>query len=201
MTTTVESIIDFLQAHASPSVLIRKIYGNKVDSPKQFTLSKSWGYIFLSRNRPMGYALLFLLIFPTGCQMYDPIIKEMDSAYAKSESDDDVTTVVQKYFQTGAEFDKVLPLLKQLKEDGFEISEYKYGVGRDWPDGEFNSPPNELVKLSLERRYPTGTKGFVLEKIYDIQMLIVTKTAVISFKVDTVGKLFEVEGHIYISAI
>lgn len=133
--------------------------------------------------------------------MYDPIIQEMDSAYAKNESDDDVTKVVQKYFPVGSEFDKVLPLLNKLKEGGFEVSEYKYGAGRDWPSGTFNSPPNELVKLSLERRFPEGTRGFVIEKKYDTQMLIVTKTAIISFKLDKTGRLFEVEGHIYISAI
>jgi len=157
---------------------------------------KLFGFILFSP----AYALL-LLILQTGCQMYDPIIQEMDSAYAKNESDDDVTKVVQKNFPVGTEFDKVLPLLKQLKDDGFEISEYKYGVGRVWPDGEFNAPPDELVKLSLERRFPEGIRGFSLIKKYNTQMLIVTKTAVISFKVNTAGKLFEVEGHIYISAI
>jgi len=133
--------------------------------------------------------------------MYDPVIKEMDIAYAQNESDDDVTKVVQKYFPVGAEFEKLLPLLNQLKDDGFEIREYRLVGSRVWPDGKFHLEGDDLAQLNMKRRYPEGTQGFVIQKKYDIKLLIVTKTAVITFKVDESKKLTEVNGHINISSI
>ena len=158
--------------------------------------------IFILKTKPSNpLVLIIILILQTGCQMNHPIIQEMDSAYAKNESNDDVTKVVQKYFLVGTEFKKALPLLNQLKDDDFEIREHRHGVGRFWPNGKFSAPSDELVKNNREKRYPKGTKGFVIQKRYEVQMLIVIKTASIYIKVDTHGRLSEVTGHIYISAI
>jgi len=118
-----------------------------------------------------------------------------------NESDEDVTKVVQKYFPIGMPFEQVLILLKQLNNDGFEIAEYGHGIGRKWPDGDFNAAQDYLVKLNLEREYPEGTKGFVIQKKYDSTLLVITKTAVISLKVDASGKLSEVDGHVYVTGL
>lgn len=132
--------------------------------------------------------------------MNDPMIKEMDSAYAVKERGEDVTRVVQKYFPPGMLMEDAFKLLHQLKKQGFEIGEYRHEGARIWPDGELKPYTDEATRRNLQQQYPKGVIEYVAEKKYDRKYLIVTKTAVIGIRTD--GKtILESSGDINISGI
>lgn len=141
-----------------------------------------------------------------GCEMKDLIIKEMEiaeqGAYKQKnatfrEADAATSLVAQKYFPIGMKKEKALLLINQLYEDGFEVLELKNGGTRNWPNKEFRSYSN----VNLEKKYPHGTIGYVIEKQYDTINLIITRTAVISIKFDSNDIIVESEGRINTSGI
>lgn len=145
-------------------------------------------------------AIVLSLLFLTGCNMNDPMIQEMDSAYAVKESNEDVTRVVQKYFPPGMKVEDAFKLLRQLKEQGFEIDEYQYEGARRWPDGELKPYLDEVTKRNLQRYYLKGEVTYTVSKKYDSKFLIVTKTAGITLRTDG-ERILESSGGISISGI
>lgn len=157
------------------------------------------------------YAISLSLPLLTGCNMNDPMIKEMEVAQATAmrkegethlDRDAAVTLVVQKYFPPGMKVEDAFNLLRQLKSKGFEIGEYRHEGARNWPDGEFKPYLDEETRRSLQRQYPIGTSHFTAIKQYDTQMFIVTKHAAISFEVvDGSGVISSIEGAIWATGI
>jgi len=152
----------------------------------------------------------------TGCNMNDPMIQEMEAAYAtapqkkvdtldeKTEKRKEaVSRAVQKYFPPGMQAEEAFKRLRQLKEQGFEISETRNEGARAWPDGELIPYPGEVGKLTYQRRYPKGMSEFLARKQYGTQIsLLATKHVVISFRVaDGSGVISEVKGNIWASGI
>ena len=132
--------------------------------------------------------------------MNDPMIQEMDSAYAVKESNADVTRVVQKYFPPGMKMEEAFKLLHLLKDQGFDVSEWRYEGARIWPDGELKPYTDEATRRNLQQQYPKGIIEYVAEKKYDSKYLIVTKTAAIGIRTDG-KKIIESNGDIHISGI
>lgn len=147
--------------------------------------------------------------------MDSPMIKEMEAAYATVGELKDSThekrveatsRAVQKYFPAGMKKEEAFKLLRQLKEQGFEISETRYDGGRAWPDGEFKPYLGEVGRLTHQRRYPKGMSEFLATKKYathfSIKMLFVTKHVAISFRVDDdSGVVSESKGSLSASGI
>ena len=164
--------------------------------------------------RSLSVILLSLTIL-NGCDMNDPMINEMETAYATApEKEEDtldektkkrkeaVSRAVQKYFPPGMKAEDGFKRLRQLKEQGFEISETRNEGVRAWPDGEFKPYPGEVGKLTYQRRYPKGMSEFLARKQYGRRLLIVTKHVAINFRVvDGSGVISEVEGDIWSSGI
>lgn len=190
-------------------------------------------------------------LFPmTGCNMTDPMIQEMETAYAtalqssdsraleervvaikqeraasgaplvsgidyaaiarteaeKEERKEAVSRAVQKYFPPGMRAEEAFKRLRQLKGQGFEISEARNDGTRAWPGGEFRPYRDEATRRNLQQRYPKGISKFLAEKKYDTtfstQMWFVTKHVVLSFSVvDGSGVISEVKGDIWASGI
>lgn len=138
------------------------------------------------------------LLFLTGCNMNDLMIKEMDGAYAVKESNEDVTRVVQKYFQPGMRVEEAFKLLHQMNEQGFSITEYHYNQARAWPDGEFR--PYISPSLHERKRRQKGIVEYMAYKKYDSKYIIVTKTAGITLRTDG-ERILESSGGINISGI
>ncbi len=151
-----------------------------------------------SLTLPLLCAVTFSLLVLTGCNMNDPMIKEMDSAYATKESDEDVTRVVQKYFPPGMKVEEAFRLLRQMNEMGFSITEYHYSQARAWPDGEFR--PYTSPSLHDRKRRQKGIVEYMAYKKYDSKFLIVTKTAGITLRTDG-ERILESRGGINISGI
>lgn len=143
--------------------------------------------------------------------MHDKLIQEMESAYAtaarnngetQQEREDAVTLVVKKYFSPGMKVDEAFELLRRLKEQGFDISEYRNEGARNWPDGTIKPYVDEATRRNLQNKYPKGMSHFSAKKQYDTQMLVVTKHAAISFNViDGSGVISSPTGSIWSSGI
>lgn len=144
--------------------------------------------------------IAFIAMAATGCNMYEPIIKEMDDAYAARESDEDVSRVVQKHFPPGMSLDEALKLLHALKKQGFEIGEYRHEGARQWPDGDIKPYADEATRKNLQNLYPIGVSGYVATKTYDRKYFIVTKAASITVRVKD-DRIVESSGLIWTSAI
>lgn len=146
-----------------------------------------------------------------GCNANDPMIQEMESAYIAAEQkkgdthqerDAAVTRVVQKYFPPGMKSEDAFKRLRQLKEHGFEIGEYRHEGARNWPDGEFKPYPDEATRRNFQNRYQRGTSYFSVKKQYGTQMLLVTKHAAFGFSVvDGSGIISEPKGSIWATGI
>lgn len=143
----------------------------------------------------------------TGCNMNDPMIKEMETAYAtaiqkksetQEERDEAVTRVVQKYFPPGMRMEEAFKLLHQLEKQGFRIGEYHHDKARSWPDGEFK--PYISPSSHDRKRRQKGIVEYSASKEYDSKYLIVTKTAGITLRTDG-ERILESEGVIYLSGI
>ncbi len=143
--------------------------------------------------------------------MTDPMIQEMETAYAtamRKEGDTHeerkaaATQAVQKYFRPGMKAEEAFKLLRQMKDDGFEITEYRYEGARVWPDGELKPFLGEVGKLTYQRHHPKGTSDFIAQKQYGRRLLIVTKHVVVSFRVvDSSGLVTKVEGDLWANGI
>jgi len=137
--------------------------------------------------------------------MNPTLIKEMEAALATlstSTHDERVkatSRVVQKYFPPGMTSEEAFKSLRQLREQGFDISENRREGARNWPDGEFKPYRDGF----LQRHYPKGVSVFVAEKQYGMSIrYLATKHVVISFSViDGSGVISEVEGTISTSGI
>lgn len=144
--------------------------------------------------------------------MSDPMIQEMEAAYATAMRKDGdtheerkaaATHAVQKYFRPGMKAEEAFKLLRQMKDDGFEITEYRHEGARVWPDGELKPFLGEVGKLTYQRRHPKGASDFIAQKQYGIQILLLaTKHVFISFRVvDGSGVISEIKGNIGASGI
>lgn len=163
------------------------------------------------RLQPLLIALALALPTLGGCSANDPMILEMESAYIAAEQkkgdthqerDAAVSRVVQKHFPLGMKSEDAFKRLRQLKEQGFEIGEYRHEGARNWPDGEFKPYLDEATRRNLQQRYQRGTSYFHVQKQYGTQMLIVTKHAAFSFSVvDGSGTISEPKGAIWASGI
>lgn len=133
--------------------------------------------------------------------MYDPIVKEMDSAYAARENNDDVALVVKKYFPIGMGMEDAFKLLKTLKEQGFEIRENRLDGARSWPDGELKPYRDETTRKNRLQMDPKGVMvNYTITKKYDSKYLVVDKKAVIYLRTDG-ERILESEGSIIVSGI
>lgn len=162
--------------------------------------------------RSLSVILLSLTIL-NGCDMNnDPMIKEMEAAYATvgelgssthEQRDEAVSRALQKYFPPGMKAEEAFKRLRQMKEQGFETSEWRHEGARNWPDGEFKSYLDEQTKRNLQRQYPIGVSEFIAKKQYGFHIrLLATKHVAISFRVvDGSGVISEVKGSIGASGI
>lgn len=156
-------------------------------------------------------ATAFLLPI-TGCGITDPMVQEMETAYAttmRKNADTHearkaaATQAVQKYFRPGMKAEEAFKRLRQLKQQGFNVSENRHEGERTWPDGEFKSYPDETTRRNLQQHYPKGISEFLAEKKYGTEIsLLATKHVVISFRVaDGSGVISEVKGKLWASGI
>jgi hypothetical protein len=140
----------------------------------------------------------FSILKLTGCNMNHPIIKEMEAALATSsantheERDEAASRVVRRYFPPGMKSEEAFKLLRQLREQGFDISENRRESARDWPDGELKPYRDGFI----QRHYPKGVSVYVAEKQYGVVIrYLATKHVFISFSViDGSGVISEVRG-------
>ena len=148
--------------------------------------------------------------------MSDQMIKEMEIAYAtmpqkKEDTPDErtekreeaISRAVQKYFPAGMKAEEAFKLLHQLKEEGFEVSEWRHEGARNWPDGEFKPYLDEATRRNLQRQIPKGASRFHANKQYGVHItLLATKHVAIGFRVvDGSGVISEVKGDIGASGI
>ena len=155
---------------------------------------------------PLLVSLALTVSLIVGCSANNPMVLEMESAYIAAEQKGDahderevaVSLVVQKYFPLGMKSEDAFKRLRQLKDQGFDISEYRNEGARKWPDGEFKPYLDEETRRHLQGRYQRGASYFHLQKQTGRHMLIVTKHAALNFIVtDGSGTISEPKGSIW----
>lgn len=110
--------------------------------------------------------ILFLII---GCKVEEKNwIEKMisDSALALDEADEAglgqggrdaaMVKVAHKYFPIGMRKEDVFALLREMKRNGFDITEYRHEGSRIWPSGHFRPYIDEATRLNLQNKYPPG---------------------------------------------
>lgn len=114
-----------------------------------------------------------------------------------------MSLIVQKYFHVGMKAEEVFRLLRQLKDDGFEVAEYRRDGARIWPDGELKPYLNEEIRQNIQRRYQNDVSGYIATKDYGMIIRLLAKKHVsISFRVvDGSGVISDVKGSIGASGI
>lgn len=144
--------------------------------------------------------------------MKDPMIEEMEAAYrgvsqkkgdTHQDRDAAVSAVLHKYFPPGMKTEDAFKLLRQLKERGFDVSEYRHEGARIWPDGELKPYLYEETRRNMQQQIPKGVSRFHAEKKYGTQITaLATKHVYISFRVgDGSGVITEVKGNLTASGI
>ena len=159
----------------------------------------------------LNVLVLFMMLSLQGCDTSNPMIKDMEAAYAKAvqkpgdtqaERDDAMTLALHKHFPPGMKAEEAFKRLNDLKEEGFIVGEYRHEGARAWPEGEFKPYLDEGTRRNLQRRYPKGASNFSARKQYRRYWLIITNHVAIGFRVvDGSGVITEVEGRIWASGI
>lgn len=91
---------------------------------------------------------------------------------------------------------EAIKLLNKLYEQGFEVLQLKQEGTRIWPNKEFRL----YADKHRENQHPSGQTGYVAKKKF-LNLLIFTKTAAISIKLDNNGIVIESEGRINTDSI
>lgn len=138
-----------------------------------------------------------------------PLIKGLDYAAIarveaeKEEEKEAISRAVQKYFPIGMKVEEAFKRLRQMKEDGFETSEWRHEGARNWPDGEFKPYLDEQTKRNLQQQYPIGVSEFIAKKQYGFHIsLLATKHIAITFRVvDGSAVISKVKGDIRASGV
>lgn len=150
-----------------------------------------------------------------GCEVgskawIEQMISEMESAWVEANRaglghegrEAAVSLVAREYFWPGMGKEEALKLLRELKDYGFVVGEYRHEGAREWPDGKFKSYSDEATRQNLQNRYQTGQSEFIATKIYDRDRIIVDKVVTLSFRVnDGVNAIADVEARLSASAI
>jgi len=126
----------------------------------------------------------------------EKMISEIESAWIKADNagqaiDDQksaASSVAQIYFKPGIPAEEAFHLLKDLKDNGFELREYRNEGSRTWPEDEFlpwdsASRPDPASTQNFKPRYPKGTSHLTIKKVYGWERLIIRKTILISFAI------------------
>ena len=143
---------------------------------------------------------LLLCLSITGCNMKSQFIKDMELGFAAENNDSGASIAVQKYFPVGMTIQNMNEQLRLLKNDGFDIGEYKYEGARNWPDGEFKPYTDEGTRRSLQNKYPIGVSGFTGRKMYETHYIFIEKTAAFDVTVEN-GSVIRSSGSIWTSGI
>jgi len=117
----------------------------------------------------LAWIAIFLSCLQTGCEIKnegwpEKMISEMEAAWIKADNaggrQEDrakaVNQVVQTYFRPGMPKADAFDMLMRLKEQGFNIGEYRHEGARNWPDGDLKPYLDEQTKKNLENQIPPG---------------------------------------------
>lgn len=138
-----------------------------------------------------GLVFLVLMVFfvslAMGCKMekswVDEMLHEMEVAWVDADKahlgqdgrNAAVTAVVQKHFRPGMAKIDAFGLLRELKEQGFNIGEYRHEGARDWPDGEIKPYLDEDTRRNLQSQIPPGVSRITARKQYGRVNFVVLK--------------------------
>lgn len=170
-------------------------------------------------------SLSIALLLLTGCDRNHPIIEEMEAAYASvppekgatreerikdverkwKEKRERINRAVQKYLPPGMKAEEAFKLLRQFKDQGFEVREYRRDGHRIWPDGEFK-PHHEDNRRYFQLHFANEVSGYSAKKDYatefHLRTWFVKKHVAISFRVvNGSGVISAVTGNIEASGI
>jgi len=156
----------------------------------------------------------FSILLLTGCNVNHPMIKEMEAASAavsenlkskekQEEQEKAVARAMQKYFPLGMKSEEAFKLLRLLKEQGFDVGEWRHEGSRNWPDGELSSYRDDATRRNLQQQIPPGMSNFSARKQYGTVIpLLITQHVRISFRViDGSRVISEVDGDIWASGL
>ncbi|MGZ8252018.1 MAG: hypothetical protein ACXW1P_06335 [Methylophilaceae bacterium] len=110
--------------------------------------------------RYFAYLLTYFLI---SCGQTSGLMQEVEKVYAISGNNEQVNELVNQYFPSGMEAQIAL---KQLSQDGFEITEFSEEGTKTWPDGDIKPFASEEIKNKFIKSHPKEVKSFMGEKSF-----------------------------------
>jgi len=94
--------------------------------------------------------------------------------------------------------EKAFELLRDLKNNGFSIGEYRHEFAKVWPDGEPKPYLDNEIKRMLQQQVPEGKSKFFAEKSGMLIPFLMTRHVKISFDIpDHSNQISEVRGDIW----
>jgi hypothetical protein len=147
----------------------------------------------------MALAIFFIV----GCKVEDKtwidkmlsdiglVFAEADKAGLGQEGRDAaMVKAAHRYFQIDMRKEDAFVLLYEMKNNGFDISEYRHEGVRKWPGGELRPYVDEATRRNLQRQYLPGVSvvisvrtwqsRLVVEEFFAISITIPDDTGLIS---------------------
>ncbi len=114
------------------------------------------------------------VFFIAGCKVedktwIDKMLSDVDLAFAEADKagldqegrDAAMIKAAHRYFPPGMRKEDAFVLLHEMKNNGFDISEYRHEGAREWPSGELRPYMDEVTRRNLHRQYPPGVSEVI----------------------------------------
>jgi hypothetical protein len=137
-------------------------------------------------NRFWSSLLMALTVFLiAGCKVedktwIDKMLSEVGLAFAEADKaglgqegrDAAMVKAAHRYFPTGMRKEDAFVLLHEMKNNGFDISEYRHEGARKWPGGELRPYMDEATRRNLQRQYPPGVSEVVAVRTWRSRLVV-----------------------------
>lgn len=110
----------------------------------------------------------------------DKMLSDVDLAFAEANKaglgqDGRVAAMVKathRYFPSGMRKEDAFVLLREMKNSGFDISEYRHEGARKWPSGELRPYMDETTRRNLQKRYPPGVSEIIAVRTWRSRLVV-----------------------------
>jgi len=140
----------------------------------------------LTINRVFWSSVLTMFLFlNVGCKVedkswIDKMLSDVGLAFAEADKaglgqqgrDIAMVKVAHKYFPTGMRKEDAFVLLHEMKNSGFDVTEYRHEGARKWPSGELRPTADEATRRSLQNQYPPGVSEVIAVRTWRSRLVV-----------------------------
>ncbi len=143
-----------------------------------------WSAQVSSRFWP-SLLMALTVFFIAGCKVedktwIDKMLLDVGLAFAEADKaglgqegrDAAMIKAAQRYFPVGMRKEDAFVLLHEMKNNGFDISEYRHEGARKWPSGELRPYMDEATRRNLQRQYPPGVSEVIAVRTWRSRLVV-----------------------------